>query len=559
MDKNEAVDIIKKAAALYEKYFKDKNLLIIYGNKSSNNLSYSSLSFYETIASARNFAHLTGVLLNESAGINAELFYDKAIGRNNDKIFDTDFNFRSDNTTFMKLSVIETALNVAKNFKICGNYNENSSHENLKTGFLVGSTNGSIGFCLDNHSGNRRIYVPNTLLKGDIRDETSPSVGVLAVFSKNIREQSYQEIVRLADNIHAENFIKELQKVLQQYNQHNPNQMIQINITLSQEQENKDKIILLANDLHKARSSYFKKSFSSTLKTAYINALYSFFDTIHDGELYDYASQLLKLHSKTETGRLKINEAECIKNERCQIRNLQSLNNALKNLTDKRTDYMQNPYSESAMNAYLVEQGNFAEFAVKNDFCDYVIKLLQSQQKESPELISLIDDDIQAVQNKKLEYDTAPRKVYFSFSHPFSSLFSANNTDAAVQETEKVLVITLPPKRPFKALMIKAEKIVRNIADSLRKPEEPKEESLWLQVYGMSAKKHDDYTEITDTGRAFREINLQTGLSLEQKTVQEHHREPERICQTEQVRQPTEQPETEMKTKRKQKDWEYDD
>lgn len=219
---------------------------------------------------------------------------------------------------------------------------------------------------------------------------------------------------------------------------------------------------------------------------------------------------------------------------------------------------MQNPDSESAMNAYLVEQGNFAEFTVKNDFCDYVMELLQSQrQRGSPELISLIDDDINAVQNKKLEYDIAPRKVCFSVSHPFSSPFRMYSSDAAALEAEKALVIMLPPKRPFKALMIKAEKIVRNIVDSLRKTEEPKGESFWLQVYGMSEKEYDDYTEITDTGRAFREINLQTGLSLEQKAVQEHHREPERVCQPEQVRQ---QSDTEMKTtKRKQKAWEYGD
>ncbi len=189
--------------------------------------------------------------------------------------------------------------------KICGNYNENSSHENLRTGFLAGSTNNSIGFCLDNHSRNRRIYIPNTLLKGDIRDETSPSVGVLAVFSKNIHEQSYHEVVRLADNIHTGNFIKELQKVLQQHNQQNPNQIIQIDITLSREQENKDKIMLLASDLNKARSSYFKKTYNSTLKKTYVDTLYNLFDTICDSELYDYTSKILKLQSKTENGKLK--------------------------------------------------------------------------------------------------------------------------------------------------------------------------------------------------------------------------------------------------------------
>lgn len=533
MDKIEAIHIIHNAAMQYEKHFLNKNLLIVYGNRSNNGLSYSDLSFYETTASKVNFAHLTGTTL----AISQEQFFNRAF---ENELSVDDFDFR-DNTTFMKLDVIETALNVPKNFKICGNYNENSSHESLRTGFLVGGTNGSLRFCLDSNSRNRRMYVPNTLLKGDIRDETSPSTGILAVFSKGVHEQFYHEIIRLSDNIHIGNFLKELQNVLQI-----DNRPIQINVVLSQEQQDKDSIISLTNDLSKARSRYFKKPHDKNSKENYFDILHKLFDAVIDSEFYDYTSKLMKSQSKTKNE----SEAECINKERIQTRNLHTLSDILKNVENARADYIQNPDSESAMDRYIAEQERLTEYAVKTDLHDYIIRLLQSQQqRESPELASYIDDDIQAIHDKKLAYDTAPRKMSFSFSIR-NNAFGRDNSDTITMEKVHTIAVTIPPKRPFKALIIKAQKLFRNITNPFYRAENPpdktqqeekntsadykekseKDETRTLEVYNMCVHHCDRYVEFLNTGDVMNSIELQTGLLFEQQaSVQEHSLQQEQV------------------------------
>lgn len=551
MSKQEAIDVITEAAKIYQKYFEDKNLLIVYGNKNSNSLSYSDLSFYETIASRRNFTHLTGVLLNETNGIDTEFFYDKAIGKNNNRIFETDFNFRSDNTTFMKLDVIQTALNASENFELCGYFRNSSSHTDLDSDLLVGSRNSIVGF---RSAGN--MFVPNTLLKGDIRDETASVNSVLAVFQKGRNDNQYTNTVCFAPDVHAQNFLAELQKTLHHYNHQNVGQPVQINISLNSKQlendrkiEQKAHITEVAGRLNTARKNHIRNSFDNTAGKVYSDTLNDLLDEVNHTELYGYTNILLKKQRQTVKGNEKA--VSCIEKEREKIQNLHTLSDILKDLTDARTDYVRNPDSESSLDRYIAEQEELAERAVEADLHDYIIKLLQSQQQRgSPELASYIDDDIQVIHDKKLEYDTAPRKMNFSFSIR-NNAFRLDNSDTVALEKAHKIAITIPPKRPFKALIIKAQKLFRNIADSLHGTEKQpdnaeqeerntsvdkeekseKDEICRIELYGTSAVKWNGYIDFIGTDEALKEIRLQTGLLFEQKAVQEqeHLRPPEQV------------------------------
>ena len=62
--KFQAIDIISRAANMYDKQMNQKNLLIIFGNLSKPN-------FIETQALPRNFLHLTGVELNKDVNNNS--------------------------------------------------------------------------------------------------------------------------------------------------------------------------------------------------------------------------------------------------------------------------------------------------------------------------------------------------------------------------------------------------------------------------------------------------------------------------------------------------------
>ena len=176
--------------------------------------------------------------------------------------------------------------------------------------------------------------------------------------------------------------------------------------------------------------------------------------------------------------------------------------------------------------------------------------MLQSQQQRgSPELASYIDDDIQAIHAKKLEYDTTPRKMNFSFSIRNDAFRQDNQNTIAMKDVHKI-TITIPPKRPFKALIIKAQKLFSNIVDSLHRTEKQpdnseqeekntsidkkekseKDELIVLDVYNMYVNKHDEYIEFLNTSDIIDSIELQTGLLFEQqKSVQEHSVQQEQV------------------------------
>ena len=173
MKKEEAVRIITSAAKTYENNFKEKNFLIIFGSE-------KDLEFIETKATVKNFHHLTGVKLNKTSLLRdidtensneLEVFYEKA---KNNKLRQSDFEFKRDGTTVQKMDVLIQAMNLTKNAKMIGVFSNGRLH--LKTDKLVGGFHSCIKFVKDGN-----FYYPNTVPKDDIRKNVVHKFRVLAV------------------------------------------------------------------------------------------------------------------------------------------------------------------------------------------------------------------------------------------------------------------------------------------------------------------------------------------------------------------------------------------
>lgn len=176
--KNEAIARLTSCAEKYAKELLGCSFLLLF-LIANNTVGCVEICFPESA-----YLHLTGVRLTkaESAG----KFFSKCLSG---KLSPRDFEFAPDGSTAQKLDVLPSLI--TKNFsaKMIGDYN--SSRPKLYTEKLVGSTKACLGFVLDNTLGK---YVPNTLLRADLRDNVLDCKRVVAVLRKNQAQKYYSEI-----------------------------------------------------------------------------------------------------------------------------------------------------------------------------------------------------------------------------------------------------------------------------------------------------------------------------------------------------------------------------
>ncbi|MBR1496409.1 MAG: hypothetical protein IJ617_02145 [Oscillospiraceae bacterium] len=99
--------------------------------------------------------------------------YDRCLTRS---LRTSDFSIPDSGTIEMKLSVLPQMINISKTAKMIGEYSFSKSL--LYTEKLAGNVTACVGFVRDD-----RFYIPNTVLREDIRDITKrPQKRVLAVF-----------------------------------------------------------------------------------------------------------------------------------------------------------------------------------------------------------------------------------------------------------------------------------------------------------------------------------------------------------------------------------------
>ena len=193
--KEEAISIVASCAKKYRDELAGRSLLFVCMDK------HKHISCIEFTFDASNYLHLTGLKLKDTVDTNGQIiklsatdFYRKCLTH---RLRADEFDFAEDGTTMLKLDVLPYVMNKSLSAGMIGDYN--SANPKLYTEKLVGSVKACVGFV----SSNQR-YVPNTVLQVDIRDYTSNTVRVIAVFRKLRGSETYEELTYKAKKVEWE-------------------------------------------------------------------------------------------------------------------------------------------------------------------------------------------------------------------------------------------------------------------------------------------------------------------------------------------------------------------
>lgn len=185
MKKETAIKTITECAKDYHQFLENQNLLFVFGNM-------QKLSYFEAIFLPRHFRHLTGVEVSTEKVSGSVDFYEKCLKGH---LTPNDFSFAKNGTTEMKLSILPHLMKIYRFAKMVGEYNFTKSL--LYTEKLAGNVTACLGFIRDGE-----YYIPNTVLKEDIRDITKrPQQRMLAIYRKQIGQKTYCERCYLAKGI----------------------------------------------------------------------------------------------------------------------------------------------------------------------------------------------------------------------------------------------------------------------------------------------------------------------------------------------------------------------
>ena len=216
MDKRKAIQIMTKAADLYQENLEDQKILFLYGIPSqvkkqlqTEENRISAIKGYEVAFHRYNFLHLTGVKINTSLVASAIHFYEKCLDR---RLNEDDFSFSRDGSTGQKLEILESMMQIKRNVTMIGDFTDRGPK--LYSEKAAGNVCACIGFVKDR---NTRLNVPNTLLKKDIRDVTaSPVQKVYAVIAKGYTEEKYSVLEKVDKNLNLTGvfFLEEIERML---------------------------------------------------------------------------------------------------------------------------------------------------------------------------------------------------------------------------------------------------------------------------------------------------------------------------------------------------------
>lgn len=190
MKKEEAFNVIISCAKRYHENLENNNLLFVFGSKQKT-------EFFETAFLPKHFLHLTGVEVSVNTFLGSVSFYEKClIGR----LSPDDFSLNKNGITKLKLAVLPQLTNIDRVAKMVGDYD--SLKTSLYTEKLIGNIAACVGFVRDGE-----YYVPNTILKEDIRTISQHAQRVLAVYKKPVSQTLYNELCYLAKGIKQSSLI----------------------------------------------------------------------------------------------------------------------------------------------------------------------------------------------------------------------------------------------------------------------------------------------------------------------------------------------------------------
>lgn len=184
--KKEALAIVFAAADKYQKNLVDHSLLFLCMNK------HKATYCVEVTFDGSNFQHLTG-LETDPALITPAHFFQLCLDR---RLRETDFSFSENGSADWKLDVLPRVVQKNLSANMLGLYNH--SQPLLSTERIAGSVSACMGFIRDRGVGR---YIPNTVLKGDIRDLVHVPDRIIVTYRKAAVEKQYSEIVYAAKKL----------------------------------------------------------------------------------------------------------------------------------------------------------------------------------------------------------------------------------------------------------------------------------------------------------------------------------------------------------------------
>lgn len=187
--KRNAMQIMIRCAQIYKENLLNKNMLII--TSKNNKIEHLEIRFPKSA-----YLHLTGVDVGvdrDGNKISANDFFKLCSKR---KISLNNFEFKDDGTTRLKLDVLENVLKINSSVKMVTIYN--GRRPKLYTEKLAGNVTACMGLVKDDYE---NYYVPNTILKSDVRDEGTDVERVLAIMEKQENEEVYENIIYTAKKI----------------------------------------------------------------------------------------------------------------------------------------------------------------------------------------------------------------------------------------------------------------------------------------------------------------------------------------------------------------------
>lgn len=155
-----------------------------------------NFEFFTASFRAGNFQHLTGV---NTENIAARDFFHRCLEK---RISPNDIKFNEDGTTALKLEVLPRLMSKNLSANMLADYSGNNLK--LYTEKIVGTVNACMGFVKDTKSG---FYVPNTVLRQDMRDISSSVKRIVATFQKLNSDENYSTIVYTAKNFNISDII----------------------------------------------------------------------------------------------------------------------------------------------------------------------------------------------------------------------------------------------------------------------------------------------------------------------------------------------------------------
>lgn len=186
MTKQQAITIVVDCAKKYRDNLVGRDILLVCLDKGKK------ISWMEITFEAGNFLHLTGLKVKDK-GISAKDFFHRCL---KNRISERDFEFASDGTTSMKLEILPHLVKPDLSANMVGEYNPQNMK--LYTTKLAGSVKGCMGFV---QSRSEKRYIPNTVLREDIRKIVKEPMRVLAVYRKQRDEVTFSEMVYEAKGV----------------------------------------------------------------------------------------------------------------------------------------------------------------------------------------------------------------------------------------------------------------------------------------------------------------------------------------------------------------------